>query len=96
MPAVRFLKPNMKEFNVSSGAILMDALLDHDIPVASSCGGDAVCSKCKIQIIKGAENLSPESKLEIDLRQSNNIANNYRISCQTKIQGDIIVDTSYW
>lgn len=74
----------------------MRSLLDAGLPVASSCDGDGVCAKCKIQIVKGAENLSTENHREKLLKEKNNLASDIRISCQTKVTGDITVDTTYW
>ena len=74
----------------------MTCLLDAGIPVASSCEGDGVCAKCKIQILEGAENLSPENETEAFLKEKNNIPQDQRISCQTQIHGDVKIDATYW
>lgn len=74
----------------------MQSLLDAGIPVASSCNGDGVCAKCKIAIIQGTENLSIENEVEIFLKQKFDMAKNFRISCQTQVNGDITIDTTYW
>lgn len=74
----------------------MQTLLDDGLPVASSCSGEGVCSKCKIQILEGQENLSPPNETEKFLKQTNSIPDNERISCQTLILGDVKVDTNYW
>lgn len=74
----------------------MEALLEGGLPVASSCSGDGVCAKCKITVLAGMENLSPENEIESFLREKNNIPKNQRISCQTRVLGDVKVDTSYW
>lgn len=74
----------------------MTALLDAGLPVASSCDGDGVCAKCKIMIVEGKENLTPENETERFLRETNNVPNDVRISCQTRILGDITVDATYW
>jgi len=81
---------------VEVGANLMHSLLESGRPVASSCGGDAVCGKCHIKIIEGASNLSPESDEEKDLKEINEIHKSERISCQTQVLGPITVDASYW
>lgn len=74
----------------------MKALLQAEVPVASSCDGDGVCAKCKIIIIEGSENLSKENETEMFLKENNNVPHHWRISCQTKILGDIIIDATYW
>lgn len=95
MPVVSF-KKNKPSIQVSDGANLMRSLLESGIPVASSCNGDGVCAKCKIKIVDGEQNLSSENELEVFLKQKFAIPQSDRISCQTKVNGDITIDASYW
>lgn len=95
MPQISFVK-NKAPIQVEAGANLMQALLKAGIPVASSCKGDAVCCKCVIQILQGAENLSAENDLEHQLRERNSLKQGVRVSCQTVVNGDITIDTGYW
>lgn len=92
---ISFLKPRAA-LQVPKGSFLMKVLLDAEIPVASSCDGEGVCSKCKIKIIQGQENLSPENEIEIFLKETNDIKPEFRISCQTQVFGDVTVDATYW
>ncbi|RYZ72061.1 MAG: (2Fe-2S)-binding protein [Proteobacteria bacterium] len=103
MPKISFTKPRPSAtqtggstLEVEAGTNLMEALLAAGLPVASSCRGDGVCAKCRIEIVEGAKNLSPETELETFLRERHSIPKNQRVSCQTQIQGDITVTTSYW
>lgn len=97
MPTVSFAKNKIyKAFTVLSGTNLMQALLKHNLPVASACLGKGVCSKCQVKILKGGENLSLETPSELQLKEKNKIEKTRRISCQTRILGDVIVDTDYW
>jgi ferredoxin, 2Fe-2S len=95
MPTINFRK-NRPALNVPKGANLMKALMDAKIPVASSCRGDAVCAKCRIEIVAGAENLSPENDAEAFLRQRHSVPKKERISCQVEVLGDITIDAAYW
>lgn len=95
MPIIRFVK-NYPEIQVEKGDFLMASLLSAGLPVASSCNGDGVCAKCRITIVEGMENLSPLNAVETILRDRLKIPRGVRISCQTQVNGDILVDTSYW
>ncbi|MBL7545252.1 MAG: (2Fe-2S)-binding protein [Bdellovibrionaceae bacterium] len=75
---------------------LMELLLDAKIPVASSCKGDGICGKCRIQILSNPENLSVESALETKTKMRNKVSASERLCCQTYVRGDIKIDTSYW
>ena len=95
MPSIRFAK-NLPEIQVEFGAPLMKSLLAAGLPVASSCKGDGICAKCRIQIVAGAENLSQINPREQMLRDRLRIAPDSRISCQTLVLGDITIDATYW
>lgn len=95
MPYIRFAK-NFPEILVADGANLMDELLLAGLPVASSCHGDGVCGKCRIRILSGVENLSPIAELERMLRDRLKVPPDFRISCQTRVHGDVLIDATYW
>ncbi|WP_413289101.1 2Fe-2S iron-sulfur cluster-binding protein [Bdellovibrio sp. HCB337] len=95
MPTIRF-KKNIPEIHVEEGANLMKSLLAAGLPVASSCNSDGVCAKCGIRIIEGMEHLSEPNSTELFLKEKNNIRKEFRISCQTQVLGDILIDAGYW
>lgn len=95
MPYIRFVK-NLPEIRVEDGAHLMDELLRAGMAVASSCHGDGVCGKCRIRILEGSENLSQIGELERMLRERLRVPTEFRISCQTRVHGDILIDATYW
>jgi 2Fe-2S ferredoxin len=95
MPQISFSK-NKPAIHVESGANLMQSLLSAQLPVASSCHGEGVCSKCHIRIVDGKENISAETTLEKNLKAKNKINPEHRISCQTLVLGPITVDATYW
>ncbi len=95
MPWIKFVK-EIPAIEVEVGANLMKSLRANSRPVASSCGGQGVCTKCVISIVSGKENLSPQNSLEKDLRDIHDIDKNSRVSCQTSVLGDVVIDTTYW
>ena len=95
MPTIRF-KKNKPAIEVISGANLMKSLLEAGVPVASSCNSDGVCAKCGIRVLGGMANLSPPESTELFLKEKNNIGDDFRISCQTEVFGDILIDVGYW
>ena len=95
MAKISFIK-KMAPITVENGSNLLTALLNAGIPVASSCYGDGVCAKCRLEIIQGMENLSEEKEIETFLKQKNKMEKSQRIACQVKLSGDIVVDATYW
>ncbi len=78
------------------GSNLRQALIGNGIPVASSCGGVAVCAKCWVKVMEGEDNLTPPNGDEASLKSANNFGRIYRISCQVEVLGDVTLDTPYW
>jgi 2Fe-2S ferredoxin len=95
MPVISFVK-NKGPLPVKIGENLMQALLEKNIPVASSCHGEGICRKCVVTVFAGLENLSAPSPIELELAERNPIESNQRISCQVQVLGDITIDTGYW
>ena len=95
MAIISFSK-NRASITVANDVNLMKSLLDNGVPVASSCSGEGVCAKCRVKIILGKDNLSTPNLVEADLVEIHDLNSNERISCQTRITGDITIDTNYW
>jgi 2Fe-2S ferredoxin len=74
----------------------MAILLQHQVPVASSCGGEGVCAKCQIEVVSGKENLSPVTEIEQLAKNKFGWKSQYRMSCQAYVLGDCTVTTPYW
>jgi ferredoxin, 2Fe-2S len=74
---------------------LMKNLLSHQIPVASSCGGDGICGKCRMKVISSGP-LPPMSALEKKTLEKNNAETGERLSCQLHPEFNALVETTYW
>jgi 2Fe-2S ferredoxin len=96
MPVISFAKKHRPSIQVIPGANLMKALLEAEVPVASSCNGDGVCGKCRLQIVSGAQNLSKPNETEIFLAEKYQLKTHQRISCQTFVLDDVEIDAGYW
>jgi 2Fe-2S ferredoxin len=93
---VSFAKNGMQALLVEPNTNLMKALLQQGIPVASSCGGEGICGKCRLLIVDGESHLSKKSETEQFLCQTLSLKPTERISCQTFVLGDVKVDAGYW
>ncbi len=54
-----------------------------------ACGKKGRCTTCKMIVIEGMENLSKLTEPEKKYRSQKRLAENERLSCQTKVLGDI-------
>lgn len=73
-------------FTTPSGCTLLSALTTHGIAVPSPCGGKATCKQCRVQIIEGAP---PPLQTDNDTFSKQQLAAGWRLSCQTKVKGDL-------
>lgn len=80
MPVQLILNSDHKE--VEEGSSLFQYAESMGFPVPTSCHNQGKCKECIIEVVKGMELLSERTLHERHLQ------NNFRLSCQTKIQSD--------
>ena len=85
-----------QNLEVPKGKNLMLAILESGLPIASSCGGDGVCAKCKVEIVSSAIRLPPPSGGELVLKNRKKLQNGERLACQITVESDLEIRTSYW
>ncbi|MBK9294247.1 MAG: (2Fe-2S)-binding protein [Oligoflexia bacterium] len=95
MAKITFL-PSKKTLNVEPKTNLMNAIIEAQLPIGSSCGGEGICAKCIVKVIKGNENLSKPNANEKKLIQREKLNPTTRVSCQIKVLGDVEITTGYW
>lgn len=62
---------------------LLEGCEDAGVPMDSACGGFAACNACRVQVISGAENLSPRGPEEAPFLD----ADDQRLGCQVYVRG---------
>ncbi|MGA2860809.1 MAG: ASKHA domain-containing protein [Steroidobacteraceae bacterium] len=84
------------------GTSLLSAARTLGVDIDSVCGGRALCTRCQVLIAEGefakhnvrssAQNLSLMSAAERGLADRKVLAAGRRLSCQARVQGDVVVD----
>ena len=95
MPVVRFT-PLGKEKEIRAGATILAAANQVDVPIGQSCSGDGICGWCRVRVTAGRENVAPPGPLEERLLKEKEFAPDERAACLARVQGDIVVTTTYW
>lgn len=90
------LQPLNKIITVGKEKTLYQQLKHQQIPIASSCGGEAVCGKCIVKVLSGCDQLPAPNLLELNLIKKFKLSSEYRISCQLHVFSDIEIQTEYW
>ncbi len=96
MANITFVKEN-KEVIAADGANLREKALQNGIDLYTlkgklmNCGGYGQCATCVVEIVSGLENLSPRTDFE--QRKLKKKPENYRLACQTLVNGPVSVKT---
>ncbi|MCT7948564.1 (2Fe-2S)-binding protein [Ancylothrix sp. C2] len=93
---IKFVKEN-REVVVANGANLRIKAIENGVDIYTltgkmmNCGGYGQCGTCIVEIVEGMENLSPRTDFED--RKLKKKPQNYRLACQTVVNGPVIVKT---
>ncbi len=82
-------------FEYDPALSIMQNLLNQGIQVASSCGGDGICGKCRMKIFT-PEEIPHMSELEKKTLEKNHAEAGERLSCQLFLKGNAMLETTYW
>jgi ferredoxin len=88
------LWPSGEVLSVNAEETLLTQLKKAGKKIKSSCGGCATCSDCMIVVKSGEMNLSPQTFEELRLLGNVFHITKERLSCQTKVMGDVTIDIS--
>ena len=94
--------PSGKRGHFPLGTPLLSAARSLGVDIDSVCGGRAICGRCQVTfgtgafakhgITSSADHLTDISKVEIRYDEKRGLAAGRRLSCQAKLQGDIVID----
>jgi len=86
MPRVIFVDEG-KTAEFPSSKTLLSCAIEMGIRISHVCGGDGACGTCRVEVVEGENNLTPPTPDET----YKEIEPPYRLSCQAKLTGDVIV-----
>jgi uncharacterized 2Fe-2S/4Fe-4S cluster protein (DUF4445 family) len=94
--------PSGRRGRFALGTPVLSAARALGVDVDSVCGGRAMCGRCQITVMEGefakhgvrssADQLSAISETELNYSRRRPLAADRRLSCQAKIQGDLVID----
>ena len=88
--------PLAQAAEAKSDETLLDVARRAGVPLGNSCGGVGICSRCKVRIVAGAENLTPPTSVETRFAAARGFAEDERMACQAVVLGECEVTTAYW
>lgn len=83
------------EFQEHSGSIL-DISIDNAVPHLHECGGNGMCTTCRVRILDGSHNLNPKTELEKASYVARKWDPSIRLACQANPKGDVTLQRLIW
>jgi adenylate cyclase len=74
-------------FEAREDETLLEACEAHGVPMDSACGGFAACNSCRVDVLDGADALSPLLEEEEPFLDREG----QRLGCQARVRGPIRV-----
>jgi uncharacterized 2Fe-2S/4Fe-4S cluster protein (DUF4445 family) len=94
--------PSGKRGRFALGTPLLEIARTLGVDVDSVCGGRGLCGRCQVTIAQGEfakhgirsahDHVSPFSEVEKRYRGRRRLGSEGRLSCQARLQGDVVVD----
>jgi adenylate cyclase len=85
-----------KSREIKTGATILAAANQVNVPIGQSCDGDGVCGWCRVRVLRGQDQIAPPTALEKKLMEECSFGTDERAACLAKVRGDITVTTTYW
>ena len=76
-------------FEAPLGKKLVLCIEDAGIDILHRCGGNAICTTCRIEVLGG--DVPPISEVEIEALETPEMIEQFRLSCQIRVQNDLNV-----
>ena len=80
--------PDQKQVEVGEGTLLIEAAEKAGVYLNSLCGGEGVCGKCRVQIIRGNAKVDNNS---VAFFTKEEIEKGYVLACQTRLRENLEV-----
>ena len=75
--------PENKKISVDAGSTILNAAIAAEVYINSACGGDGVCGRCKVKVLKGQVSTQPTGSISVT-----EIKNNIYLACLTTLHSD--------
>lgn len=84
-------QPKGKVVSVVKGENLLQAGMKNRILIRNRCGGKGSCTACKVLLLTKEALISSPSPQEIRMITEEDLAQGYRLACQTRVYGPVVV-----
>jgi class 3 adenylate cyclase/hemoglobin-like flavoprotein len=75
---------------------ILDVSITNKIPHLHECGGNGICTTCRIRVIDGLGNLTKPTIKETEMAHKRNWDPSIRLACQTRVRGEVSIQRLVW
>ncbi len=75
---------------------ILDVSIANKIPHLHECGGNGICTTCRIRVIDGLSNLTKPTMKEVEIAGKRNWDPSIRLACQTRVRGEVSIQRLVW
>ncbi len=83
-------QPSGQRVAAPAGQTLLEVARNAGVGVSSVCGGVGLCDSCRVRIVRGA--VSGPTAHEHEVLEASDLQLGYRLACQAKPRGNLVVD----
>jgi len=85
------LQPLGHEFTVERDTPLQDVLFTYGVEFP--CGGNAICEGCKVKVLSGELEVTPEQE---NILSRKDVAEGWRLACRCRAEHDLTLELAQW
>jgi class 3 adenylate cyclase len=75
---------------------ILDISVHNKIPHLHECGGNGICTTCRIRILDGFNALTKPTSREVEMAGKRNWDPSIRLACQTRVRGEVSIQRLVW
>lgn len=96
IPIITYTGINQQVEHDDPDATLLDCSISNQIPHIHECGGNGLCTTCRIRVMEGHHNLNPRTVKEQEIARARKWDPSIRLACQSYAKGDVSIQRLVW
>ncbi len=86
------IKGKSKDISFKVNENLLDILNANKISINQSCGGNGVCTTCRVTTLSGLQAFSERTEVELERVNERGFLENERLACQTCLLESAVIE----
>ncbi|TXG35732.1 adenylate/guanylate cyclase domain-containing protein [Seonamhaeicola maritimus] len=96
VPIITYTGINQQVELHDSDSTLLECSIMNQIPHIHECGGNGLCTTCRIRVMDGHNNLNPRTLKEQEIARVRKWDPSIRLACQCYTKGDVNIQRLVW